>query len=58
MSDARGAARVLEQHEREEAEHLGLVGHEHGEELPEPDRLVAQVGAHELGSGRRRSSPR
>ena len=54
VSDARGAPRILEQHEREQAEDLGLVGHEHGEELREPDRLVAQVGAHEICAGRRR----
>ena len=53
-SDPRGASRVLEEHEREQAEHLGLVGHEHGEELREPDRLVAEVGAHVVGAGRRR----
>ena len=54
VTDARGAARVLQEHEREQPEHLRLVRHEDGEELPEPDRLVAQVGAHEVGAGRRR----
>src|SRR2546421_348780 len=38
----RGAAGVLEQHQREQAERLRLVRHEHSEEPAEPDRLVAE----------------
>ena len=43
---ARAAARVVEQHQRGETERLGLVRHQHGEQLPEPDRLVAELVAH------------
>ena len=39
--------------QREQAEHLGLVGHQDREQLREPDRLVAEVAANELVSGRR-----
>ena len=53
-ADARRAAGVLEEHEREQPEHLGLVGHEHGEELPETDRLVAELLADVVAPGRRR----
>ena len=44
---ARVAARVVQQHQREQAAHLGLVGHERAEHAGEPDRLVAQLAAHE-----------
>ena len=43
--EPRSPARVVQQHQREQAEHLGLVGHQHREHLAEPDRLVAQLGA-------------
>ena len=42
------AARVGHEHEREQAEHLGLIGHQLGEQPAEADRLAAEVGAHEL----------
>ena len=55
-ADARVAARVLQQHQRQQPERLGLVGHQHAEELREPDRLAAEVAADErLARGRRRS---
>ena len=38
----------VKQEQREEAERLGLVGHELGEQSREPDRLGAEVGADEL----------
>ena len=41
------------QHEREQTERLGLVRHQHREELPEPDRLVAERCAHGLLAPRR-----
>ena len=41
--DARVAARVVEQHQREQPEHLGLVGHQHGEEL-RPSRIASSQG--------------
>ena len=40
---ARGAAGVGQQQQREQAEHLGLVGHQLGQQAREPDRLRAQV---------------
>ena len=39
------AARVVQQHQGEEAVNLGLVGHELRQRDPEPDRLPGQVGA-------------
>ena len=42
-----------EQHEREEADGFGLVGHELGEHASEADRLTGEVDA---GGGRRRWS--
>ena len=48
------ATRVLQEHERQKPEDLGLVRHEHGEELPEADRLVAEVRPYVLATGRRR----
>src|SRR2546423_512484 len=60
------AARVLEQHLREQPERLGLVGHEPREQPPEPDRLVAQLAANrrpvalvedEVENGEDRSHP-
>ena len=44
-ADASLAARVVQQHQREQAERLRLVGHQHGEQLREPDRLVAELVA-------------
>jgi hypothetical protein len=37
-----GAAGILQQHQRDQPEGLWLVGHEAGDELAEPDRLLAQ----------------
>ena len=48
--DSRPPPRVLEEHEGEETERLGLVRHEDREQLGEADRLVAQVVAHVIGS--------
>ena len=56
--DARGAAGVVQQHEREQAERLGLVGHQLGERAGEADRLGAQALAHEVGAGAWRRTPR
>ena len=44
---ARVAARVVQQHQREQAAHLGLVGHQLGQQRGQPDRLVAQLAAHD-----------
>ena len=52
-TDPRVAARVLEQEQREQAERLGLVGHQHAEELREPDRLGAQLAPDERVAGGR-----
>ncbi len=43
-------ARVMEQHQRQQAGRLGLVGHEAAQRAGEPDRLVAQLGADEVGA--------
>lgn len=51
--DPGGPARVHEQHEREQPHDLLVVGHELHEEPPEPDRLRAQVRAHEALAGAR-----
>ena len=40
-----------QQHEREQADDLGLVGHQRGQQPPEPDRLGAQVLADQLVAG-------
>ena len=42
-----GAAGVVEQHEREQAEDLGFIGHQLGEQTAEADRLAAEVPPHE-----------
>ena len=55
---ARRAPRVLKQHESEQSEHLRLVRHEDGEQLREPDRLVAQVVADVVGARAWPRSPR
>ena len=39
VAKARVAARVVQQHQREQPERLGLVGHQLGERDTEPDRL-------------------
>ncbi len=39
----RGTARVMQQHQRDQTACLGLVGHEAGDQLAEPDRLLAQA---------------
>ena len=43
--EARRGAGVLGEHQRQQPEHLGLVGHQLGELAPEPDRLVGEVDA-------------
>ena len=43
--EAGRAPRVLQEHEREQAEHRGLVRHQPGEQPGEPDRLVGAVPA-------------
>jgi hypothetical protein len=50
---AGGAARVVDEHERQQARGLGVVGHELDEQAAEPDRLGAQLLAHEPIAGRR-----
>jgi hypothetical protein len=52
--DPRGAARVVREAQRGEAERLGLARQQRGDEAGEPDRLVAQVDAHPLGARGRR----
>ena len=55
MSSTRaGAAGVVEEHEREEADGLGLVGHELGEGAGEADGVGAQPLAYEVGAARGR----
>ena len=44
----------MEEHQREQAERLRLVGHQDGEQLREPDRLLAEVGADVLAAAARR----
>ena len=46
--------RVGQQEQCQEAERLGLVGHQHAQELREPDRLGAQLLANRLVAGTRR----
>ena len=45
VAEARLAAGVVQQHQREQGLHLGLVGHQLGERAAEPDRLAGQVAA-------------
>jgi hypothetical protein len=45
---ARGAARVVQQHEGHERQRLRLVGHQRGQQLAQPDRLAAQLRAQQL----------
>ena len=44
----------MQQHQREQPEHLGLVGHQRRQHAGEADRLPAQVAAHELVRAGRR----
>jgi hypothetical protein len=37
----------VQQHQRQQTPHLGVVGHQPGQQVPEPDRLLAQLPAHE-----------
>jgi hypothetical protein len=46
--------RVLQEHQRQQAEHFGLVGHQQREQLRQPDRLFAEVCPHERLARRRR----
>ena len=45
VAEARLAAGVVQQHHRQQAVHLGLVGHQLGERPPEPERLGRQLAA-------------
>ncbi len=45
--DARVAPGVVQEHQRQQASRLGLVGQEVEQQTPEPDRLVAQLSAYE-----------
>ena len=55
---ARGAPRVGEQHEREQAGDLGIVG-QRGVHAPgQPDRLAGEVGARRVGAAAARRTPR
>ena len=47
----RGAARVVEQHQREQPERLGLGGHQRRQQLAQPQRLRAQLGAQQVLAG-------
>jgi hypothetical protein len=38
------------QHQREQAERLGLVGQQRGDELAEPDAFFGEVAAPRLGA--------
>ena len=46
--DAGVAAGVMQQHERAQAEYLGLVGHQVGQRAGQPDRLGAQPLPHQV----------
>ncbi len=56
--DACRSARVVQEHQREQAQGFGFVGHQLGERSRQPDGLGAEVGAHEVGAGRRPNTPR
>ena len=45
--DARAAPRVMQQHQREQAEHLRVVGHQGRQQPGQPDRLAAELATHE-----------
>ena len=47
LVDPRAAARVVQQHQREQPVDLGVVGHQPREQPAEPDRLAAQLAADE-----------
>ena len=54
LVDTRDAPRVMQEHQREQSPHLAVVGHQLAQQQAEPDRLVAQLLAHEtvaLGGG-------
>ena len=54
LVDTRAAPRVMQQHQREQSPHLAVVRHQLAQHQAEPDRLVAQLLAHEtvaLGGG-------
>ena len=44
-------ARVVEQHQGEQAEHLGLVGHQRRQQLAQAQRLRAQLSPHQVLAG-------
>ena len=50
-ADAGVAARVVDEHQRQQAGGLGVVGHQLREQAPEADRLRAQLVAHEAVAG-------
>ena len=56
--DAGGAARLGEQQQGEQSEHLGLVGHQLGQQPGQADRLGAQLVAHEVIAAWSPCSPR
>ena len=47
LVDAGGPPGVMEEHEREQAARLGLVGHQANDQAAEPDRLGTELAAHE-----------
>ena len=49
--DACGTARVVQQHQREQARDLGVVGHQAVQQSPQADRLGAQLAAHQPIAG-------
>ena len=54
LVDAALAARVVQQHQREQPDRLGLVGHQRDERAPEPDRLAGERAAQQVGARARR----
>ena len=56
VGEAGGSARLGEEHQREQAQDLGLVGHQARQHPGLPDRLRGEVGA-DLDVGRRRQVP-
>ena len=54
LVDAAFAARFVEQHERQQPDHFGLVGHQGDERAPEPDRLTRERAAQQVGARTRR----
>lgn len=47
QAGSRRASRLDEQHERQQTKHLGLVGHQGGEQSAEADRLLTEHRAHQ-----------